>query len=168
MWSWLTLKGQLTLLIQDHFSTNTAALTVHTVVVLSWRSSPLYWREMCHHPCGSGTAVLHPWTAASYHRLWKGSRQFQIMKWVSKWSFYKKQKGPLISPCFSASFLPWWTISWSMRCCMRQTAVARSGASLWLTSQSMSSCATKQLGYVRRWYRRSLISFPSWSLNLEV
>lgn len=68
-----TLQGQLSLLIRDHFSTDTAALTVHTVVVLSWRFSPLCWREMCRHPCGNGTAVWHPWTLASYHRLRKGN-----------------------------------------------------------------------------------------------
>lgn len=45
-------------------------------------------------------------------------------------------------------------------------AVSRSIASLCSMSQSMSSLATKQLGYVRRWCRRSLITFPSWSRSL--
>lgn len=156
----------------------TAALTVHTIVVLACRCSPLYWREMCHHPCGNGTAVWHPGILSSYHRLGKGNIPFQISLEMSECtnkatitflSFVQKAfEYPLAETCVVASFLPWWTMSWSMRCCMRQAAVARSGASLWLTSQSMSSWATKQFGYVRRWWCRSLISFSSWSLNLKI
>lgn len=60
------------------------ALTAHTAVVLAWRSSPLYWREMSHHPCGNGTAVWHPWRLASCHRLREDSTLFQIRLQISE------------------------------------------------------------------------------------
>ena len=145
-------------------------LTVHTVVVLAWRFSPLCWRGTCHHPCENGTEVWHLWIWASYHRLRRGSIQLKIHSERYDNTYFIHTQGLKVSlvEVFLKGSSPWWTMSWSMRCCMRHTAVARSEASLWLTSQSISSCARRQFGYVRKWYRRSLISFPSWSLNLEV
>lgn len=47
-------------------------------------------------------------------------------------------------------------------------AVSLSEASLWSISQSISSLATKQFGYVLRWCRRSLMTFSSCSRSLGV
>lgn len=57
---------------------------------------------------------------------------------------------------------------WSNNFCTSLIAVSRSEASLWSISQSMSSLATKQLGYVLRWCRRSLMTFSSCSRSLGV
>lgn len=57
---------------------------------------------------------------------------------------------------------------WSNNFCTSLIAVSRSEASLWSISQSTSSLATKQLGYVLRWCRRSLMTFSSCSRSLRV
>lgn len=57
--------------------------------------------------------------------------------------------------------LPWWIMLWSSNFCTSLMAVSLSEASLWSISQSISSLATKQLGYVLRWWRRSLMTFSS-------
>lgn len=57
---------------------------------------------------------------------------------------------------------------WSSNFCTSLIAVSRSEASLWSISQSISSLATKQFGYVLRWCRRSLMTFSSCSRSLGV
>lgn len=64
--------------------------------------------------------------------------------------------------------LPWWIMLWSSNFWTSLIAVSRSEASLWSISQSISSLATKQLGYVLRWCRRSLMTFSSCSRSLWV
>lgn len=64
--------------------------------------------------------------------------------------------------------LPWWIMLWSSNFCTSFIAVSRSEASLWSISQSISSLATKQFGYVLRWWRRSLMTFSSCSRSLGV
>lgn len=64
--------------------------------------------------------------------------------------------------------LPWWIMLWSSNFCTSLMAVSLSEASLWSISQSISSLATKQFGYVLRWCRRSLMTFSSCSRSLGV